>query len=74
MKKLICREFHPWIYAMQNALKKVAIFFVGVLGAAFVFTMSVEEYREKLFDTIKTYFETDRGLCMLAGVYDDDTH
>lgn len=57
MKHLISREAHPWIWAVKNLMKRVAVFFVGVIGIALIFTMSVEAYRKKIFETIKTYFD-----------------
>lgn len=57
MKRLIKREAHPWIGVVQNIMKRVAVFFIGVIGITLIFTMSVEAYRVKFFETIKTFFE-----------------
>lgn len=57
MKRLIRREAHPWIEMAHKIMKKVAVFFIGVISATFIFTMSVEAYRVKFFETIKTIFE-----------------
>lgn len=57
MKRLIKREAHPWIGVVQNIMKRVAVFFIGVIGITLIFTMSVEAYRVKFFETIKTIFE-----------------
>lgn len=57
MKRLIKREAHPWIRVVQNIMKRVAVFFIGVIGIALILTMSVEAYRVKFFETIKTFFE-----------------
>ncbi len=57
MKFLIRKEAHPLLYTFRSILKKVAMFFIGLLGATFVLTMSVEAYRETLFRTIKTMLE-----------------
>lgn len=57
MKRLIRREEHHWIGMVQNVMKRVAVFLVGLIGAALICTMSVEAYRVKFFETIKTIFE-----------------
>lgn len=57
MKRLIKREAHPWIGVVKNIMKRVAVFFIGVIGITLIFTMSVEAYRVKFFETIKTIFE-----------------
>lgn len=57
MKRLIKREARPWIGVVQNIMKRVAVFFIGVIGITLIFTMSVEAYRVKFFETIKTIFE-----------------
>jgi hypothetical protein len=56
MKRLIRREAHPGIEAAQNIMKRVAVFFIGVMGALLIATMSVEAYREKFFETMKTFY------------------
>lgn len=57
MKRLIKREAHPWIGTVKNIVKRVAVFFIGVISATLIFTVSVEAYREMFFDAIKTFFE-----------------
>ncbi len=57
MKLLIQKEAHPILYTIGNIMRKAAIFLIGLLGASFVLTMSVEAYRENLFRTIKTRLE-----------------
>ncbi len=57
MKLLIRKEAHPLLYTFRSIMKKAAMFFIGLLGATFVLTMSVEAYRETLFRTIKTILE-----------------
>jgi hypothetical protein len=56
MKRLIRREAQPWIEAAQNIMKRIAVFFIGVMGVLLSATMSVEAYREKFFETTKTFF------------------
>lgn len=57
MKRLIKREAHPWIGVMKSITKRVAAIFIGVIGITLIVTMSVEAYRVKFFETIKTFFE-----------------
>lgn len=57
MKRLIRLEAHHWIGRVQNVMKRVAVFLVGLIGAALICTMSVEAYRVKFFEAIKTFFE-----------------
>jgi hypothetical protein len=57
MKRLIEREAHPRMGLIKNIMKRVAVFFIGVIGITLIFTMSVEAYRVKFFETIKTFFE-----------------
>jgi hypothetical protein len=57
MKRLIRREAHPWMEMSQKLMKKIAVFFIVVISATFIFTMSVKAYRKKFFETIKTFFE-----------------
>lgn len=57
MKRLNRKEAHPWIETVQKVVKRVAVFFLGIIGAAFVFSMNVEAYRVKLFETIRTLWE-----------------
>lgn len=57
MKHLIRREAHPWLRIIQNIGKQVAVFLVVMIGTIFIFTMSVEAYREKFFETVKTIWE-----------------
>ena len=69
MKRLIKKEAHPWLGAFYTMSKRVAIFLVCLISAALVVTMSVEAYRNKFFDTIKTFlgdayelrYETDEA-------------
>ena len=61
MKKLIRREAHPWIGVFYGLLKKAAILFACVASALFVVTMSVEAYRIKFFETVRSVLE-DRIL------------
>ena len=57
MKRLIKREAHPWIGVVKNIMKRAAVFFIGVISATLIFTMSVEAYRERFFEAIKTFLE-----------------
>lgn len=75
MKRLIKREAHPWIGVVQNIIRRVAVFFIGVISAILIFTMSVEAYREKFFGVIKTfledsvlysYFSDEKGMTLMS--------
>lgn len=57
MKHLIRHEAHPYLGVVQNILRRVAIFFTGIIGAALVLTMSVEAYRKEFFEAVKTIIE-----------------
>lgn len=57
MKKLIRREAHPWMGAFYRLSKKAAILFVCVISSLFVVTMSVQAYRVKFFETVKSIWE-----------------
>ena len=57
MRHLIREEAYPWLGNVEKMVKKVAVFFVGVIGLVFIFTMSVEACREKFFETVKMFFE-----------------
>lgn len=57
MKKLIRREAHPWENAFCSFSKKAALLFVCVISSLFVIVMSVQAYRSKLFETVKSMWE-----------------
>lgn len=57
MKKVIRREAHPALTGAQQLLKRVAIFFTGIVCAGLVLTLSVDAYRDKFFMTLKTLRE-----------------
>lgn len=57
MKRLIRKEAHPWLGYLQYISKRAAVLLIGFLITSFTVTMSVEAYREKFFETIKTFFE-----------------
>lgn len=57
MKHLIQREAHPWWGLASSIVKRAAIFLICNISVAFLFTMSVEAYRVKFFETIKTLWE-----------------
>lgn len=57
MKRLMRREAHPWMEKTQKIIKRAAAIFTGIIGAALIVTMSVEAYREKFFETVKTILE-----------------
>lgn len=57
MKKLIERERHPWLEVFYRILKKAAVLFVCMISSLVIVSMSVEAYRVKIFDTIKTIWE-----------------
>ncbi|MGN0426582.1 MAG: DUF4367 domain-containing protein [Agathobacter sp.] len=57
MRRLINQESHPWLREIQNIRKQVAVFLIVMIGTTFLFTMSVEAYREKFFETVKTIWE-----------------
>ena len=62
MESLMRREAHQMMGGAWNVIKRAAIFLVGVIGAIFIFTMSVEANRKKFFETIKTFFEGSFSL------------
>ena len=74
MRHLIKKEAHPVPEVMYNISKRAAVFFVCMISAALMFTMSVEAYRTKFFETIITYLEdsvllsyfTDKNVIELA--------
>lgn len=55
MKRLMRREAHPWLGTFYMVSKRAAIFLICILGATLAVTMSVEAYRNKFFETIKTF-------------------
>lgn len=57
MKKLMRREAHPWRSAFYRLSKKTAILFVCVISSLFVIAMSVQAYRVKFFETVKSIWE-----------------
>lgn len=69
MKRLIKKEAHPWLGTFYGMSKRVAIFFICLLCATLAVVMSVEAYRNKFFETIKTFlgdayelrYETDEA-------------
>lgn len=57
MKKLIKREKHPWLGVFSRLSKKAAVLFIGVLSFLFAVTMSVQAYRTRFFETVKSIWE-----------------
>ena len=57
MQKVIRREAHPVLTGAQQLLKRMAIFFTGIVCAGLVLTLSVNAYRDKFFMTLKTLRE-----------------
>ena len=57
MKKLMRREAHPWIVVFYRLSKKVAILFVCMISSLFVIMMSVQAYRVKFYETVKSVWE-----------------
>lgn len=57
MKKLIKREAHPWTGVFNRLSKRVAILFMCAISSIFVITMSVQAYRTRFFDTVKSIWE-----------------
>ena len=49
MQKVIRREAHPVLTGAQQLLKRMAIFFTGIVCAGLVLTLSVDAYRDKFF-------------------------
>ena len=54
---MIRREAHPVLTGAQQLLKRMAIFFTGIVCAGLVLTLSVDAYRDKFFMTLKTLRE-----------------
>ena len=57
MQKVIRWEAHPVLTGAQQLLKRMAIFFTGIVCAGLVLTLSVNAYRDKFFMTLKTLRE-----------------
>ena len=57
MQKVIRREAHPVLTGAQQLLKRMAIFFTGIVCGGLVLTLSVDAYRDKFFMTLKTLRE-----------------
>ena len=57
MRKLITREAHPWIGAFYRLPKRAAILFMCVISSIFVITMSVQAYRTRFFETVKSIWK-----------------
>ena len=57
MQKVIRREAHPVLTGAQQLLKRMAIFFTGIVCAGLVLMLSVDAYRDKFFMTLKTLRE-----------------
>lgn len=55
MKCLIRKEAHPWLGTFYGISKRVAIFLLCILSVTLAVVMSVEAYRNKFFETIKTF-------------------
>lgn len=55
MKRLIRKEAHPWLGTFYGISKRVAIFLLCILSVTLAVVMSVEAYRNKFFETIKTF-------------------
>ena len=54
---MIRREAHPVLTGAQQLLKRIAIFFTGIVCGGLVLTLSVDAYRDKFFMTLKTLRE-----------------
>lgn len=67
MKKLMRREAHPWIGALYRLSEKAAILFVCALSSLFVLTMSVQAYRVRFFETVKSIWEDSVLYSYFAG-------
>lgn len=67
MKKLIRREAHPWVGAFYRLSKRAAVLFMCVLSSLFVITMSVQAYRTRFFETVKSICEDSILYSYFAG-------
>ena len=65
MQKVIRREAHPVLTGAQQLLKRMAIFFTGIVCAGLVLTLSVDAYRDKFFMTLKTCARMLRSITTL---------
>lgn len=54
MKKLIKREAHLWKSMLCRLHKKAAILFGCAVSALYIIAMSVQVYRIKFFETVKS--------------------
>lgn len=57
MERLIWKEEHPWVDTFYRFAKRAAIFMACFVSASVLLTMSVEAYRVKFFERIKTFME-----------------
>lgn len=57
MKKLMKREAHQWLEVFYKVSQKAAVLIVCMISFLAIVSMSVDAYRVKVFDTIKTIWE-----------------
>ncbi|MBQ7972347.1 MAG: DUF4367 domain-containing protein [Lachnospiraceae bacterium] len=63
MKRLIRKEALGILAIIGEIAKYVAVVIICILGIALAVTMSVEAYRAKFFDSIKTYLKDNSVEC-----------
>lgn len=74
MKKQIRREARPWISIFVRQSKKAAIFTVCTISLLFLLSMSVQAFRIKLFETVKTIWEDSILYSYFTDIETEDFH
>jgi len=72
MKRLIRYEEFPGIQIVDKVVKRIAIFFVCMISATFLFGMSVEAYRTKIIQIVKTFWQDAVKYSFFLDVENDD--
>lgn len=71
MKRLIRREAHPWIEIISGVARNVAVVFAAIAGVSLILTMSVEAYRIRFFEKVKTIWEDSFLYSYIGGTHED---
>ncbi len=74
MKKQIRREARPWIGIFVRQSKKAALFTVCAISLLFLLSMSVQAYRIKFFETVKTIWEDSILYSYFTDIEIEDFH
>ena len=71
MKRLIRREAHPWLEIVSGVAGKAAVVFAAFAGVSLILTMSVEAYRLRFFEKVKTLWEDSFLYSYIGGTKED---